>query len=81
MEKSFWKVEEPLVQMLPKKPRPELYRVVEVASVVVARVIRASVSVEEALEMKPAVKSRVVEVACSLVPSLVKGHRKVIEAR
>ena len=38
-----------------------------------------SESVEEAVERKPLRKARVVEVACSLVPSLVNGHAKVIE--
>lgn len=36
----------------------------------------ASVRVEEAVEMKPLRKARVVEVACSLVESLVKGKEK-----
>ena len=56
----------------------ETYKSVEVAEVLVARVMSASVRVEEALEMKPAVKSRVVEVACSFVPSFVNGHWKVM---
>ena len=49
-------------------------REVVVALVVVERVMMASVKVEEAVEMKPWRKAKVVEVACSLVPSLVKGQ-------
>ena len=49
---------------------------VEVASVVVPLVIRASLRVEEAVERKPFKKARVVEVAFSLVESLVKGKAK-----
>ena len=56
-------------------------RLVVVALVVVARVIIKSVAVEDAVEMKPLRKARVVEVACSLVESLVNGKEKVIEAK
>ena len=38
-------------------------------------------SVEEALEIKPLAKTRVVEVESSLVPSLVNGKAKLIEER
>ncbi len=46
------------------------------ALVVVDLVMIASVRVEEAVEMKPFKNARVVEVACSLVESLVKGKAK-----
>jgi len=45
-----------------------------VADVPVAVEKRKSVSVEEAVERKPFKNARVVEVACSLVESLVKGQ-------
>src|SRR5687768_14325075 len=49
-------------------------KLVVVAEVPVALVKLKVVSVEEAVERKPFRKARVGEVACSLVPSLVKGQ-------
>ncbi|MEK7148247.1 MAG: hypothetical protein AAB758_03025, partial [Patescibacteria group bacterium] len=47
------------------------------AEVVVARVIRTSLKVEDAVEIKPFRKASVVEVACSPVESLVNGKEAV----
>lgn len=47
-----------------------------VAEVPVAVENRKSVRVEEAVEMKPFRNARVVDVACSLERSLVKGQEK-----
>ena len=52
---------------------PEIAKLVVVAEVEVARVVRRSEIVDEAVERKPFKKARVVEVAFSLVLSLVKG--------
>ena len=57
---------------------PVIAREVVVAFVVVDLVMMASVRVEEAVEMKPFKNARVVEVACSLVESLVNGKAKVV---
>ena len=53
---------------------------VVVALVVVALVAKRSVMVDDAVEIKPFKNARVVEVACSLVESLVKGQEKDILA-
>jgi hypothetical protein len=70
-------VREPMMPVLARRlvveARPETKRFVVVASVVVERVMMASVSVDEAVERKPFWKARVVEVAFSPVPSLVNG--------
>ena len=55
-----------------------VYRLVEVAEVVVPWVAEKAWRVEEAVDRKPFRKASVVEVACSLVESLVKGQEKVI---
>ena len=47
--------------------------------VVEARMRGPAVNVEEAVERKPFKNARVVEVACSLVASLVNGQENVIE--
>ncbi len=53
----------------------------EVAEVVVELSERKSVSVDEAEEMKPWPKTKVVEVESSLVESLVKGKAKDIAVK
>ena len=53
---------------------PEMAKLVVVAAVPVALVKVKVVRVEEAVERNPFSKARVVEVACSLVESLVKGQ-------
>ena len=84
------KVEEPVAQRLPKRPRPELKRLVEVAFVVVLfvavkdwRVVderaRMVERVEEAVEINPLLNSMVVEVAFSPVPRVLYGKAKVME--
>lgn len=79
-------VEVATTEPLPLTERSELEipvraRLVVVAEVVVALVIKASVKVEEAVERNPLSKARVVEVACSLVESLLNGYANVMEFR
>ena len=52
----------------------EMWRVVEVALVVVALSESRELMVVDAVEIKPSRKASLVEVACSLVESLVKGQ-------
>jgi len=68
-----WKVEEPVAQKFRVLRRPELESVVEVAEVVVERVINASESVDDAVEINPLLNSSVVEVAFSPVASFTNG--------
>jgi hypothetical protein len=60
---------------------PETNKLVVVALVPVALAKLKLVSVDDAVERKPFKNARVVEVACSLVPSLVKGKAKDMEER
>jgi hypothetical protein len=74
--KVFWRVDEPLVKRL------LVNRLVVEAEVVTKSedaVVEAKV--EEAVERKPFRKARVVLVACSPVPSFVKGQANVIPVR
>ena len=65
----------------PVTANPPVERAVVVALVPVALVKVKVERVDEAGARKPLRSARVVEVDCSLVPSLVKGKAKVIEAR
>ena len=64
-------------ETIPVTERLAVEKLVEVALVVVALVAVNVESVEEAVDRKPFSNARVVEVACSPEPSLVKGQAKV----